>query len=109
MVMPVLAYTYLTYLESNQLTAFLPINQFMLSLVHNLNSILPCQHVRDHLADDISRSLKKFTTRDEKVSSLAKIKYVRKFLRCTEPSILVPKESAEARSTHPITQAARLP
>lgn len=107
--MPVLGYTYLTFLEANNLTAFIPINQFMLSLVHNLNSSRPCQHVLHHLQDDIAKSLNKYTSRDSKLAKLSKIKYVRRFIRCTQPTIHIPKEDTEIRSTQPTTQRSALP
>jgi len=107
--MPVLAYTDLAFLEANHLTKFIPISQFMLSLVHNLNSMLSCQHVLNHLEEDVAKSLRKFTDRDDKVAKLAKIRHVRKFIKCTEPTLDIPKGDRTARSTNPVTVSAPLP
>lgn len=81
----------------------------MLALVDNLNSILPCQHLLQHLGDDIGRSLADSTIRDSKVSKIAKIKYVKRFLKCSSPTINLPPENSGKRSTNPITPAAAFP
>lgn len=48
-VLPMVAFTYLTFLEVNNLTEFFPINKFMIALVENINRIDPCEHTRKHL------------------------------------------------------------
>lgn len=53
------AYTYLSYLEANNMTEYIPINSFMVSVVENGNRVKECLHTAQHVFKELRMDKKK--------------------------------------------------
>lgn len=52
-IMLTISYTYLSYLEANNMTEYVPINNFMVSVVENSNRVKECLHTAQHVCREL--------------------------------------------------------